>query len=349
MKFFAGLAALASLAAAAPSGAPTPLDVQLEKAGNSLVKAIITNTGKNDLKVFKIGTIFDTAPTEKVKVKSAGQQLGFEGIRLRIDHENLEDSDFQKIPAGKSVEVIFDVAETHNLSNGGDFDVVTAGILQYAEAADHKLIGSVPFSSNTLTSAVNGLEAAVVRNSIFARYEKRTKVQSDCTGDRLKAGKAALSSCASFSQAASKAASSGPAAKLDEYFKSSTSATRKRVAGVFDKVARECGSTTAGVSTFHCKDSGNHCQPRVLAYTVPSQSYMAYCDIFWNNLPSTTTSCHRQDQATTVLHEVTHLSQIAGTGDNGYGYDNIRKLSSEKSLTNADSYAMYANAIHSNC
>lgn len=72
MKFFAGLAALASLAAAAPSGAPSPLDVKLEKSGNSAIKAVVTNNGKQDLKVFKTGTIFDQVPTEKVKVVSSG-------------------------------------------------------------------------------------------------------------------------------------------------------------------------------------------------------------------------------------------------------------------------------------
>lgn len=72
MKFAAGLAALASLAAAAPSGAPTPLDVKLEMAGNSEVKATISNTGKNDLKVFKVGTIFDKPATEKARVTTGG-------------------------------------------------------------------------------------------------------------------------------------------------------------------------------------------------------------------------------------------------------------------------------------
>ena len=82
MKFIAGVAALASLAAAAPapSGAPTPLDVKLEAAGNGgQVKATITNNGKNDLKIFRHGTIFDNASTEKATVTSGGMfiSLGF--------------------------------------------------------------------------------------------------------------------------------------------------------------------------------------------------------------------------------------------------------------------------------
>jgi hypothetical protein len=82
MKFLAGVAALASLAAAAPapSGAHTPLDVKLESAGKGgQVKATITNNGKSDLKIFRHGTIFDNASTEKATVTSGGMYiaLGF--------------------------------------------------------------------------------------------------------------------------------------------------------------------------------------------------------------------------------------------------------------------------------
>lgn len=74
MKFLAGFVALASMAAAAPNprGGPTPLDVQLEMAGNSAVKATITNNGKNNLKVLKTGTIFDSSAVEKATVSANG-------------------------------------------------------------------------------------------------------------------------------------------------------------------------------------------------------------------------------------------------------------------------------------
>lgn len=76
MKFFAGLA-LASLALAAPAvqkqRAPTPLDVKLELQGNSKVKAIITNHGKNNLKVLKSGTFLDNSAVEKAQVFSGGR------------------------------------------------------------------------------------------------------------------------------------------------------------------------------------------------------------------------------------------------------------------------------------
>lgn len=73
MKFFTVAAALASVAAAAPSSAPSPLDIKIESAGNSgEVKATITNTGKDNLKIFKHGTIFDDAHTEKATIAAEG-------------------------------------------------------------------------------------------------------------------------------------------------------------------------------------------------------------------------------------------------------------------------------------
>ncbi|EJP66021.1 metallo-endopeptidase-like protein [Beauveria bassiana ARSEF 2860] len=88
---------------------------------------------------------------------------------------------------------------------------------------------------------------------------------------------------------------------------------------------------------------------RVLGYTQPSRSLQVYCDLYWDDLPAITSGCHRQDQSTTTLHETAHLREIAGTADNCYGYDNIRKLTTAQSLYNADSYDMFASAIYSGC
>lgn len=74
MKFLSFIA-LASMAMAAPSAekrAPSPLDVKLEMVGNSEVKATVTNNGKSNLKLFKTGTILDSAPVEKARVAYDG-------------------------------------------------------------------------------------------------------------------------------------------------------------------------------------------------------------------------------------------------------------------------------------
>lgn len=277
----------------------------------------------------------------------AGKNVAFRGIRQRITTKGLSDAAFQRIPAGQSIEVTFNVGEVHDLSSGGKFDIHSAGIMHFAGENDNTLIGSVPYHSNTINADINGSEASSILKS-FRVADKRTNVQSDCTGQKLSVTKAALSNCAKLAKAAQSAASSNDA-KVKEYFKDASESTKSTVADVLGKVAQECGSTSGGVSKYYCTDVDNGCQQGVLAYTVPSESFQAYCDLYFEQLPDLTSSCHAQDQATTNLHETTHLRQIKGTDDLGYGYDNAMKLDTQDALNNADTYALFANAIYAQC
>ncbi|KAF4994997.1 hypothetical protein FDECE_12931 [Fusarium decemcellulare] len=349
MKLLAGLA-LASMAVAAPlvdKRAPTPLDVQLQMQGNSKVKAVISNKGKNNLKLLKVGTFLDSTAVEKAQVFSGEKTVPFDGVRISLDTSRLDDTAFQSIPSGESIEVDFDIAEFHDLSAGGKFDVLTSGALSFAQENDTQLIGSVPFYSNRLSAEVDGPQAFSVRTAF---HHKRTQVQSDCSGDRLAVTQAALSRCAEMASKAQQAAASGSDDKMTEYFKSSSSDVRSTVSDVFSRIAAECGSTDAGDSRYYCTDVYGACQNGVLAYTVPGGSYMAYCDLYFEQLPASTTACHGQDQAGTNLHEMTHLSQIKGTSDfGGYGYDFVQSLTAEQNLNHADTYALFANAIDLGC
>ncbi len=239
----------------------------------------------------------------------------------------------------------FNVAETHDLSQGGEFNIATKGALKYALEHDNKLIGSVSSPSTSITASIDGPAAAAANEG---QKMRRTTFQSDCTGSKGQAVSNAANNCVSLAQQASQVASSGAASKMEEFFKSSSQQVRSQVANVLDRVAAECPNN-GGYSQTYCSDVGGYCGGNVLAYTVPSQSYIVYCDLYFNDLPPLTSACHQQDQATTNLHETTHLSEVAGTQDLGYGYDNIRQLSTQDSLNNADSYAVFANSIYAGC
>jgi deuterolysin len=137
---------------------------------------------------------------------------------------------------------------------------------------------------------------------------------------------------------------------VQEYFKSSSSSTRTKVANVFAKIVSECGNTTSGFSRYHCADVYDSCGSGVLAYTLPSSSLMVNCPLYFSGLSALSKTCHAQDQATTTLHEMTHLSEIKGTTDFGvYGYKAIRGLSAAQNLNHADTYTLYANALFAGC
>jgi amino acid transporter len=83
MRFFSPLS-IASLVAVVSSTAiplekraevPRVLDVKLISTGNTLLKAMITNTGSRDLNLFNKGTFLDTGAVEKVTVSTDGKFL----------------------------------------------------------------------------------------------------------------------------------------------------------------------------------------------------------------------------------------------------------------------------------
>ncbi|KAF2115652.1 neutral protease [Lophiotrema nucula] len=342
-SIIATLTALATAAVVDLGKRDSPLDVKLEMVGNTAVKASITNTGAADLKVFKTGTFLDNSAVEKVQVFQDDSKVEFDGIRLRVTTLGLDEAAFQTIAAGETVEASFDIAEMHDVSFGGSFDVVSTGAVSYAEINSTEIAGVVPYSSNLVSTEINGAEAAKVRRAFL---NKRTVVQSDCTGTRRTALLTALSNCRSLASAAASAANTNNA-KLTEYFK--TTSARSTVVAVFNRVASECGSTTSGVSRYYCTDVYSSCSSGVLAYTLPSGSFIVNCPLEFT-LPALTRTCHAQDQATTSLHETTHLTQIKGTSDYGvYGYNAVRGLTAAQNLNHADTYALFANAIYVGC
>jgi deuterolysin len=53
----------------------SPLDVRIEMAGNSVVKATITNTGNEHLRVLKTGSFLAKSATEKLRVFEASTSI----------------------------------------------------------------------------------------------------------------------------------------------------------------------------------------------------------------------------------------------------------------------------------
>ncbi|KAH8177827.1 deuterolysin metalloprotease (M35) family protein [Sarocladium implicatum] len=328
------------------SRSSSPLDVKLELQGNSEVKAVVTNQGERDLKVLRLGTLLDSTPVEKVAVLSARGQVPFGGIKLRLIDSSLPDDAFEAIPAGGSLSVTFDLAEVYDLSDGGPFNITSSGALSYAEVGSNELTGSAPYSSNVLQASIDGILAASVRVSFLS---KRVHNQ-DCKGERLEVTKTALGDCESMSRAASEVAMSGSSSKMREYFKSSSLTTRLTVARTLNRVADECSTLDGGVSDYYCSDPYGFCSEKVLAYTLASENYTAYCDLYFSRLRAVATVCHGQDQGSTNIHEMTHLKQIKGTSDyGGYGYKHVQSLSREQNLNHADTYALFAQSIAFGC
>lgn len=270
-----------------------------------------------------------------------GQQISSLGIQPIIDPAALQEENFQVLSGGESIELDWDVAEDHDLSVGGDFNITSSGILSYAELNSTVLSGTVRYESNVVQASVDGEQAASVF-TVFA--DKRASIQSDCQGGQRDQTRWSLGWCRRMALYAEKVSRSGPADRMNFFFKSSDAATRKRVGDNFHKIAVECGSPVTGVARVFCSDRHSFCRPEYIAYAYGSD--IVNCPLFFR-LPTNNKECRANTQATTAIHEASHLSQILGTSDyNGcYGIDCIRRLSREQNLNHADTYSFFAQGM----
>jgi deuterolysin len=90
-----------------------------------------------------------------------------------------------------------------------------------------------------------------------------------------------------------------------------------------------------------CTDDYGVCDGNVIAYTVIATTDIYYCDIFFDEVPSTelcggTTVANRNVRGGTTLHELTHAT--SGTDDITYGCAADQALSASQQLDNADNY-----------
>jgi deuterolysin len=123
------------------------------------------------------------------------------------------------------------------------------------------------------------------------------------------------------------------------------------VVNVFSKIANNVvNSGTSGAVKLYCRDVGNWCTDGVVAYTQPgADEYIVVCP-YWFQFPATGNQCHIADRPYVLVHEATHLVAVKGTDDVCYGYQGcVTNINNAQSLNNADSYALYANAIAVNC
>ncbi|OAL73506.1 hypothetical protein A7D00_1533 [Trichophyton violaceum] len=367
MKFLTALSAIGALVATATAAAVpnTPakqsmIDVQLSATGNTMIKATITNKGDKALNLLQFNTILDKNPTRKVRVYQNGTEVKFTGMLPRYKMSNLSPEYFTPLDPKSSIESTFDIARTHDLTRSGKITLMASGTIRTAEghgANATTITGYARYESNKLELDVDAKKASSVGQAMGkvkksrGTIDKRTNIDtSSCNQGQLEALEGALYNSAALAQAAAEAAPSN-LNTVAEFFKSTSSSTVNTIVSRLQSVASESSYVDYGSTTYYCTDSMNGCSPGVLAYTLPDQNLIFNCPIYYSDLPALAQSCYEQDQATTTLHEMTHNSAVVSPfcDDLGYGYEDATSLSAAQAIQNADSYALFANAIYLGC
>ncbi|KAG6103726.1 hypothetical protein E4U14_006127 [Claviceps sp. LM454 group G7] len=159
----------------------------------------------------------------------------------------------------------------------------------------------------------------------------------------------AYKDCATRARAGEKIArakDSASSALLKGIFKDDSDKARTRIAEHFAQIAAECERNGGGPTPVAC----GYCVKGVAGLTVirtgrkNGDNPVTLCDVAIRQEPN---GCDRQVLGDVLLHELSHSWGL--TDDNAYGIQNIERLSSEKSLNNADSYTHFARAAKLGC
>jgi deuterolysin len=232
------------------------------KAG--IVKVSVKNTGPSAINLFKRGTFLDAGPVRKVDAFSngkyiplgtlpsrfhrykiltshvAGETANFLGIKTVVQMTNLTQDAFEHIEKGKSIQFTVNVAETHDLSAGGTYQLQSSGQIPYTDDFATNLDSgkSLAFKSNKLKLKINGKAAAKAKKD----YSKMKLAKRDDCGGNRGSLESALAMCSWMAANAANAAFNGDAGKFAEYFKTTDGGTRTAVGNRYNAIATECGA-----------------------------------------------------------------------------------------------------------
>ncbi|KAL0262566.1 hypothetical protein SLS55_001534 [Diplodia seriata] len=348
MKFLLQvLLAVFAAAQASTSGHLPKVDVKITSAGNTAIRASITNTGEYDLSIKKLNSLFDSRNVRKIDVNATadGTPLVFEGSSVVPSHRT-DAGSWLQIAKGDVFVTEFDVADLYDLSPGGNYTVKAEGTA-FIEPPTAYTDLQLNYSSNTLYIQVDGAEAAKRKAaglSATGRLVTRAEIGADCSDEQKGKIRQALHYCRLMAWSGARGAEDADE-RFFYYFHTFERVVRDHVRCKFLAVAEEC-QERPGKSWFTCLDSQLQCQYNTLAVTNPRTGLITLCDFAWQLRLVYTNVCHDDDLATTLIHEMTHVNGLHGSAtDDIYRHDKWPKckdLDWFRSVNNAETYASFA-------
>ncbi|KIY72455.1 zincin [Cylindrobasidium torrendii FP15055 ss-10] len=348
--FFASLALFACVALATPLQRSSGLQVEITaptdaaSVSDLTFTAKVTNSGDEDLKVLRYGTVLDSLPTRSFAIQKDGVDVAFTGVRMSVSLDENAENVFTVIGAGESVEV------THDVSALYDFDAAGAGTFTFSPLvdfmvakADAALDTLAEVASNNFEVAISNVTPVALMAEATDKLEKRASVSCSTS---------TYSSFISSSYSEAKSLASLGVSYISSYGSSGSifsayfsGVSTSTVSSKLSAVASESSSSR----TLSCTDPYGVCDGNVIAYTLIATTNIYYCSIFYNEvttsrLCSGTSVASRNIRGGTTLHELTHA--VADTDDITYGCANDQALSSSNKAINADNYNCFVTQVY---
>jgi len=333
------LLVIVGAAGAAPKGGVT-VDLKVAQSEfraseDVLVTVTLSNRTKQPARILKWLTPTDGVDASLFTVTRNGQAVAYTGAQVK--RPAATDSDYLVLQAGASVSHVVDLGDVYDFTGTGRYEI-SYNVSSY-DLFDRK--GTPGKGKEALASDTISVKAA-------GRAGKG-KPPGPGGGGGPGPGQNAFSACTTAQQSALGAArtqatayaadavgylganNQGP--RYTTWFGSYASGRYSTVKSHFNAISN--AMQNAGI-TFDCSSKQN-----VYAYVYPTRPYTIYLGKVYWTAPATGTD----SQAGTLIHEMSHFTNVASTDDVVYGQAGARSLAisnPDAAITNADSHEYFA-------
>jgi peptidyl-Lys metalloendopeptidase len=343
--------AIAAAVAAPPTARTNPLKVSIVaatgKASDFLgaVDVTVTNTSRHVVRVPKWQLPSDFIEAKVFQVSRDGQPVQYEGPMIKRGLPTA--ADFAILRPGESYRTTVDLSGAYDLAKTGNYTVTFVSPLQHASLSTGEMLKQstgIPMLARSapLHLWVDGRDQLGKGGQNAKRPPSGggTVVNGvsyvGCTTTQISTAGNAVVSARSYTENAKgylNAGTQGP--RYTTWFGAYTSQRYSTVRQHFVDIDAAMDQN-AGQVKVNCG-----CNQNYYAYVYPTRPYEIFvCRAFWT-APLTGTD----SKAGTLIHEMSHFNNVAGTDDHVYGQSGAKSLAISDpaaAIDNADSHEYFA-------
>jgi peptidyl-Lys metalloendopeptidase len=311
----------------------------VEASDDVVVHFTLRNDSAEDLYVLSWQTPLKGVQGNLFDVRRDGEPVGYTGRLYKRAKPTT--ADFIRIPAGGSVSADVELSSVYDMSRTGEYSIqYRVPVREVLRQTGAKAAGSIESNVASLgierESALEPLPAEITAGG-SDKYLAPGYVS--CSSSRQSTLVSALSNAESMSLRAKNyllgipSASRSTNAAYKTWFGTYTSSRWSTVQTHYNNIYSAFNTKRV---TFYCD-----CTDSSYAYVYSNRPYEIHlCGAFWN-APMTGTD----SKAGTLIHEMSHFSIVAGTGDYAYGQTACKNLAISNptnATRNADNHEYFA-------
>ena len=303
------------------------------------IRVTVSNTGASDAKILRWLTPVDGVRADLFSVTLDGEPVEYMGILAKRAAPTA--SDYITLKSGETLDYTVNLADYYDLSQGGYYQIAYR-----AESFDAPAVRrqSVKLKSASVAAWIYGTAKKLppsASNDNFSIIPNSDYTVSGCTTAQTNTLPGAVGAAKAYAFDAYSYLNAGTqGARYTTWFGAYTATRYNTVRTHFLNIK----NLLAGENyVINC--SGSQCTSGTFAYVFPTDTatHTIYvCNQF--NLAATTGT---DSKAGTLIHEMSHFNDIAGTSDFAYGQSAAMSLASSNpnnAVANADNHEYFAEA-----